>query len=1524
MKYIIHLILSLIIKRIISTIDFNEFFFDYLIETTLINLHSNKETTSAVGLFDYGFVAFDSYDEKIIEGIEENTDFIIDNNRNVFFGCLQNYFLIKYNASNYNLQFGQKNNFNNNDNLLKCSLSFYTYVNEEEKNQSSIILTRSVYNNKKYYNYFYIYNYSLDLVFNTNFTTMENYYINFKNIFQCITLLNYTKIFCAYAEDKVYGGFFNEKLNAFISIKTLFDTENNNLKDFINFKIYEFSNETFFIVFQKFDYSLLVLKKYDINDSEDNFKIITILTLNSNNQVTIEQFQLIKYTEESILISILNNENFEIYFLRIPNSSSSNIYYDKLIVSEGNIKKIEFVKTAIFEQKKIIMLAYLNDNTIHFSELYFPNNPLVCSPLILNLTSDNSGTFNLNDIIIETSEINSNYIKLTKLTSENIIIETSDYESFTYNIGSHGSLYSQIYYDFSNENYKIEYFGNLCYLKINVCNEACENCDNYSNEEYNTQCKNCLNYLYYPYFNDKSQCFNYQKVYNNIFFDFNDNTFKNCDSTCLTCYNEKSNCTKCNPNYFPSMEKKNFCNICEEKYNSIWYFDEEMSKGICLYNYNYCEEASSIIDKPYMIYNTFECVEGCSSNLFFFYNLCLNNCDKENMSSIGNKCYCLNGFKYYLNKTNLEIFCVENCPSEYPYYIKSNNECVSNCPNIYSLIYNNTCLKKCPFLTHYNNNINDCECDYYTYKEDNKIYCTNSFNCPDNFPYLNNNICLKKCPNFSSGNLCVDKCESDYLKIKNHCLSLNEIINNSHMIIEENFNGYFYAKGKNYSILLYDTSEKGINFAKDINNVSKIDFGNCINILKESYNENIKLFLLQIDIYRENEATNQVEYEIYDSKGKKLDLDLCSKMNITLELPLNFSSKIIEKHKILSLIKNHFDIFNGNDSFYNNFCSEFTTEYKTDIIISDRRIYYYQNITLCEDNCNYIGFNYDNLNIKCSCLIKNKMNTEISNFKYNNVNNIFLKNSGRASLKVFKCYKTVFNIKNTFHNSGNIFMSLLIIFQIILLGFYIKNGINNIVNKISTIIKTKNTTLIKTLKDINFQLNDNSLSYNKEKKIIGNPPKKKINKKNTKNSINRNLSPHIRRKYHSNSNKNNTYNKLCVLKYVKQVKINSHSNTSLNQINSNKPIVYNNNFISYINYSGKNYEKRNNFSNSDSNFLKYDGDTNVTNSNPLEKNIEKLFFEKNNTKRTKKENKQIDSPKLNLENNNNDNNTNNNDNDNENIIKDNSLQIKISLDEKRNKKKKKNLNKTELIPNKSNKNNILNNSNLPQIPIAYTNEEIDLMGYKMALKYDKMSFLKYYWLILKYDQLILFTFYTHKDYNLRLIKYSLFIFSISLYLFVSAIFFSNNSFHYIYEKKGQFEFFYILPKSILSSFFCAMINILLQKLALSQKIIEKIKLKNSYHAEKTIEKMKKRIKIQLAFFYIILFIFMFFIWYYISCFCGIYKNTQNKLFKKALITFVISMLFPFIFCVFTALTRKIALKKKSRILFKVSKFLHHF
>ena len=71
----------------------------------------------------------------------------------------------------------------------------------------------------------------------------------------------------------------------------------------------------------------------------------------------------------------------------------------------------------------------------------------------------------------------------------------------------------------------------------------------------------------------------------------------------------------------------------------------------------------------------------------------------------------------------------------------------------------------------------------------------------------------------------------------------------------------------------------------------------------------------------------------------------------------------------------------------------------------------------------------------------------------------------------------------------------------------------------------------------------------------------------------------------------------------------------------------------------------------------------------------------------------------------------------------------------------------------------------------YSNEEIIFMTFKIALKYDNIPFFKYYWLLLKYHQLIIFTFITDTDYNLRLVKIALFIFSLDLFLFFSALFF---------------------------------------------------------------------------------------------------------------------------------------------------------
>ena len=58
-------------------------------------------------------------------------------------------------------------------------------------------------------------------------------------------------------------------------------------------------------------------------------------------------------------------------------------------------------------------------------------------------------------------------------------------------------------------------------------------------------------------------------------------------------------------------------------------------------------------------------------------------------------------------------------------------------------------------------------------------------------------------------------------------------------------------------------------------------------------------------------------------------------------------------------------------------------------------------------------------------------------------------------------------------------------------------------------------------------------------------------------------------------------------------------------------------------------------------------------------------------------------------------------------------------------------------------------------------------------------------------------------------------------------------------------------------------------------------------------KLVKRIKIKHISFFIISFLFLVFYWYYTTCFCGIYINTQKHLIINSIIGFVISLIYPF-------------------------------
>ena len=73
--------------------------------------------------------------------------------------------------------------------------------------------------------------------------------------------------------------------------------------------------------------------------------------------------------------------------------------------------------------------------------------------------------------------------------------------------------------------------------------------------------------------------------------------------------------------------------------------------------------------------------------------------------------------------------------------------------------------------------------------------------------------------------------------------------------------------------------------------------------------------------------------------------------------------------------------------------------------------------------------------------------------------------------------------------------------------------------------------------------------------------------------------------------------------------------------------------------------------------------------------------------------------------------------------------------------------------------------------------ELNDLPYEEAKKNDKRTYIQYYISLIRTKHLIVFTFFTKTDYNSRLIKIILFMFSFSLLLFVNALFFNDYTMH---------------------------------------------------------------------------------------------------------------------------------------------------
>jgi len=568
--------------------------------------------------------------------------------------------------------------------------------------------------------------------------------------------------------------------------------------------------------------------------------------------------------------------------------------------------------------------------------------------------------------------------------------------------------------------------------------------------------------------------------------------------------------------------------------------------------------------------------------------------------------------------------------------------------------------------------------------------------------------------------------------------------------------------------------------------------GKCEKKLKSHYHleDEDPLIMFKIEFYQEGLLIPVVEYEVYNIKEKEiLNLTVCQNEKVQISIPVNIDEDNLFKYNISS-------------DYYNDICFPFTTEYKTDIILIDRRNEYINNnMSLCESNCEFAGYNFNKKEAICECNIKIKLpliseivvnkNKLFNNFiNLEEVTNIYTMKClkllfSKNGIYTMKCLKLLFSKNGIINNIGNYVLLSILLLNIILSIYFKFKEFDNFCNIIRELIQNneesnKNNYLEKTLK------------VNNSKYILQN---KKINKYKGKNKIKK-------KKYSSKDRKNEDKKKKNLNLIIKENNIN-------NNISLKKNIISNDSLSKLSNDSLKIYNKI----------------------------------------KSKKEPKALE----------------------------------------------------------------------------YNDYELNNLEYQKALEIDKRKYFEYYISLIKRKQIIIFTFYTNDDYNSKIIKISLFLFSFSIYFTINALFFNDSTMHNIYEAKGSYNFIYQIPIILYSTIISAIINYLIKLLSLSEKNI--INLKENKEKENINEvflKTKKTLIIKFTFFYIFNFLFLIFFWFYISSFCAVYKNTQIYLIKDTIVSFVLSLLYAFIICLIPGIFRIPSLnanKKDKKCIYIFSKIL---
>jgi hypothetical protein len=180
---------------------------------------------------------------------------------------------------------------------------------------------------------------------------------------------------------------------------------------------------------------------------------------------------------------------------------------------------------------------------------------------------------------------------------------------------------------------------------------------------------------------------------------------------------------------------------------------------------------------------------------------------------------------------------------------------------------------------------------------------------------------------------------------------------------------------------------------------------------------------------------NQVEYQAYYNKTF-LNLSLCNNTNIKVYYSIKDNS-FIDFSSVASFQDSGIDIFNINDSFFNDICHPYSNG-EDDLILKDRIKDIYLNYSLCEQGCTYNEVDLDYMTIACDCQVKDNISTVVSPL---NLDQII---ETPSNFEVIKCYNLVFSWDGKMKNYGFWIFLILVFAYVLLLLYYFVKGIKPI------------------------------------------------------------------------------------------------------------------------------------------------------------------------------------------------------------------------------------------------------------------------------------------------------------------------------------------------------------------------------------------------------------------------------------------------------------------------------------------------